>query len=46
MTELAEILQTAKDTIFTVQFKKKVSESDIAKKLEEVVQNGLKDLAK
>lgn len=46
MTELAEILQTAKDTIFTVEFKKKVSEKDIVEKLEEVVQSGLKDLAK
>ena len=38
MTELSQILRGAKDSIFTVQFKRKVQESDIIAKLEGIVQ--------
>jgi len=34
MTELAEILQEAKDTIFKVEFKKKVDDKNVLAKLQ------------
>ena len=48
MTELSDILKGAKDTIFKVEFKKKVDEKQIFEKLGQIKANDLKkaDLVK
>jgi len=42
MTELAEILQSAKDTIFKVEFKKKVDDKLVLEKLQQLTAADLK----
>ena len=43
MTELAELLESVGDTVFTVQFRKQVKEDDVQEKLKELKTNQLKD---
>lgn len=43
MTDIAEIMQEAKDTIFTVQFKKKLDEKTIFEKLKSTTEAELKN---
>ncbi len=44
MTELSDILKSAKDTIFKVQFRKKIDEKCIFEKLEKIKVADLKDV--
>ena len=46
MTELVEVLESASDTIFKVQFKKKVDEKTILQKLETIGSGDAKKLTK
>ena len=46
MTELSQLLETASDTIFKVQFKKKVDETNILSKLQALGSSDPKALTK
>ena len=43
MTELAELLESVGDTVFTVSFRKLVKEADVQEKLKDVTPAELKD---
>ncbi len=45
MTELAELLETVGDTVFTVSFRKQVNEERVQEKLNETTVKDLKDSA-
>ena len=43
MTQLAELMETCGDTVFTVQFRKQPNEDNVKSKLETTVVNQIKD---